>query len=149
MKTCRSGRGSGGCAHEDRIGRKMNVPDTKYAKTSDGLFVAYQVIGEGPVDLLLVPGYMSNLELNWDLPAFANLLRRLASFCRLVVVDRRGTGLSDHLSPGEHPPLETLMDDVSACCTTSARSRPPWRASSMAATCVRSSPRPIRNGLAR
>ena len=91
----------------------MNVPDTQYAKTSDGLFVAYQVIGEGPVDLLFVPGYQSNLELNWDLPAYAGMLRRLASFSRLVVVDRRGTGLSDRLSPGEHPPLETLMDDLS------------------------------------
>ena len=91
----------------------MSVPDTRYAKTSDGLFVAYQVIGDGPVDLLFVPGYLSNLELNWDLPAFENLLRRLASFSRLIVVDRRGTGLSDHLSPGEHPPLETLMDDMS------------------------------------
>jgi class 3 adenylate cyclase len=90
----------------------MNVPDTQYAKTSDGLFVAYQVIGEGPVDLLFVPGYLSNLELNWDLPAYAGMLRRLASFSRLIIVDRRGTGLSDRLSAGEHPPLETLMDDL-------------------------------------
>jgi class 3 adenylate cyclase len=90
----------------------MNVPDTHYAKTSDGLFVAYQVIGGGPVDLLFVPGYQSNLELNWDLPAYAGMLRRLASFSRLIIVDRRGTGLSDRLSADEHPPLETLMDDL-------------------------------------
>ena len=88
------------------------IPDTQYAKTSDGLFVAYQVIGEGPVDLLFVPGYQSNLELNWDLPAYETVLRRLASFSRLIAVDRRGTGLSDRLSPGDHPPLETLIDDL-------------------------------------
>ncbi len=91
----------------------MSVPDTCYVKTSDGVSVAYQVIGDGAVDLLFVPGYQSNLELNWDLPAYANMLRRLASFTRLIIVDRRGTGLSDRLSAGEHPPLEVLMDDMS------------------------------------
>jgi class 3 adenylate cyclase len=71
------------------------------------------VIGDGPVDLLFVPGYHSNLELNWDLPAYARLLRRLASFSRLIVMDRRGTGLSDSLAPDGQPPLEVLMDDLS------------------------------------
>ncbi len=89
-----------------------DVPDTYYAKTADGLSIAYQVFGSGAVDLLFVPGYQSNLELNWDLPAYAGLLRRLASFSRVIVVDRRGTGLSDRLTPDEHPPLEILMDDL-------------------------------------
>ena len=89
----------------------MNVPDTYYAKTGDGLSIAYQVFGAGP-DLLFVPGYISNLELNWDLPAYAGLLRRLASFSRVIAVDRRGTGLSDRLSPGGQPPLEILMEDL-------------------------------------
>jgi pimeloyl-ACP methyl ester carboxylesterase len=89
----------------------VNVPDTYYAKTGDGLSIAYQVFGTGP-DLLFVPGYMSNLELNWDLPAYAGLLQRLASFSRVIAVDRRGTGLSDRLSPGEQPPLEILMEDL-------------------------------------
>ena len=88
------------------------VPDTRYAKTADGLNIAYQVIGDGPFDLVFVPGYRSNLELSWDLPAYAKMLERLASFSRLIVVDRRGTGLSDRLSPRDHPPLETLADDL-------------------------------------
>jgi class 3 adenylate cyclase/pimeloyl-ACP methyl ester carboxylesterase len=90
----------------------IDVPDTRYAKTSNGLSIAYQLFGAGDVDLLLVPGYQSNLELNWDLPALTTFLRRLASFSRVIAVDRRGTGLSDRLSPDEHPPLEVLMDDL-------------------------------------
>jgi class 3 adenylate cyclase/pimeloyl-ACP methyl ester carboxylesterase len=70
------------------------------------------VFGRGAFDLVFVPGYQSNLVLNWDLPAYARFLRSLASFSRVIVVDRRGTGLSDRLSPDEHPPLEILMDDL-------------------------------------
>ena len=77
----------------------MDRPETRYAKTADGLSIAHQVFGTG-ADLLFVPGYISNLELNWDLPAYAGLLHRLASFSRVIAVDRRGTGLSDRLSPG-------------------------------------------------
>jgi pimeloyl-ACP methyl ester carboxylesterase/class 3 adenylate cyclase len=89
----------------------VEIPETQYAKTADGISIAYQVFGIG-ADLLFVPGYVSNLELNWDLPAYAGLLRRLASFARVIVVDRRGTGLSDRLSPGDQPPLEILMEDL-------------------------------------
>ncbi len=89
----------------------MDRPETRYARTADGLSIAHQVFGTG-ADLLLVPGYVSNLELNWDLPAFAGLLHRLASFSRVIAVDRRGTGLSDRLSPGDQPPLEILMEDL-------------------------------------
>jgi class 3 adenylate cyclase/pimeloyl-ACP methyl ester carboxylesterase len=90
----------------------VDVPETRYAKTGDGLSIAYQVVGQGAVDLLFVPGYLSNLELNWELPAYASMLGRLASFSRLIAVDRRGTGLSDRLSRNDLPPLETLMDDL-------------------------------------
>lgn len=89
----------------------MEIPETHYAKTVDGFSIAYQVFGTG-TDLLFVPGYQSNLELNWDLPAYAGLFRRLASFARVIAVDRRGTGLSDRLSPGDQPPLEILMEDL-------------------------------------
>jgi pimeloyl-ACP methyl ester carboxylesterase len=89
----------------------VDLPETRYAETADGLSIAHQVFGAG-ADLLLVPGFISNLELNWDLPAYAGLLHRLASFSRVIAVDRRGTGLSDRLSPGDQPPLEILMEDL-------------------------------------
>lgn len=89
----------------------MDRPETRYAETADGLSIAHQVFGTG-ADLLLVPGYISNLELNWDLPAYSGILHRLASFSRVIAVDRRGTGLSDRLSPGDAPPLEILMEDL-------------------------------------
>jgi class 3 adenylate cyclase len=83
-----------------------------YARSADGLSIAYQVFGRGAFDVLYVPGYQSNLVLNWDLPAYARFLRDLASFCRVIAVDRRGVGLSDRLSPDEYPPLEVMMDDL-------------------------------------
>jgi class 3 adenylate cyclase len=90
----------------------METPEVRYAEAGDGIHLAYQVVGEGPVDLLFVPGFWSNLTWNWQLPAYARFLRRLGSFCRLIVVDRRGSGLSDRLSPDDLPPLETLADDL-------------------------------------
>jgi class 3 adenylate cyclase len=82
-----------------------------YARNGD-VSLAYQIVGEGPVDLVFVPGFASNLLWNWELPAYAQFLRRLGSFCRLVVIDRRGCGLSDRLSPSDLPPLETLAEDL-------------------------------------
>ena len=90
----------------------MDIPEVFYAKTSDGTSVAYQVVGDGPNDLLFVPGYCTNLVWNWMLPGYAHFLRRLASFSRLIAVDRRGSGLSDRLSPRDLPPLEVLADDL-------------------------------------
>lgn len=86
-------------------------PETKYAISGD-INIAYQVIGNGPRDLILVPGWMSNIEVLWEDPAVARFLRRLASFSRLILFDKRGTGLSDRL--GNLPDLETRMDDVRA-----------------------------------
>jgi class 3 adenylate cyclase len=89
----------------------VEIPDVQYAEAADGVHIAYQVVGEGPVDLVFVPGAWSNLTWNWQLPSYAHFLRRLSSFCRLIVVDRRGSGLSDRLSPNDLPALETLADD--------------------------------------
>jgi pimeloyl-ACP methyl ester carboxylesterase len=88
-------------------------PETRYAKSGD-LNIAYQVVGEGPRDLIYVPGWISNVELNWEEPALAHLLERLASFSRLILFDKRGTGLSDPVPPDRLPTLEERMDDVRA-----------------------------------
>jgi pimeloyl-ACP methyl ester carboxylesterase len=68
---------------------------TRYADTSDGLSIAYQVLGQGPHQLVWVPGFASHVELFWELPGFAHAYRRLMRFCRLALFDKRGTGLSD------------------------------------------------------
>ena len=87
------------------------TPETRYTKSGD-IHIAYQVVGSGPRDLILVPGWVSNIEVFWEEPAVARFLGRLASFSRLILFDKRGTGLSDRL--GELPTLETRMDDVRA-----------------------------------
>jgi len=82
---------------------------TRYARSGE-LWIAYQVVGDGPVDLLWAPGYMSHVEQNWTWPAYEEFLERLASFSRLILFDRRGTGLSDRtLSLGS---FEELLDDM-------------------------------------
>jgi pimeloyl-ACP methyl ester carboxylesterase len=87
------------------------VPETRYAKSGD-VNIAYQVTGEGPFDLVFVPGYVTHLELHWAIPSFAPALERLGSFSRLIRFDKRGTGMSDRVSGA--PTLETRMDDVRA-----------------------------------
>ena len=86
-------------------------PETRYARSGD-VHIAYQVVGDGPRDLVLVPGWISNVEVFWDEPVVARFLERLASFARLILFDKRGTGLSDRVS--DLPSLETRMDDVRA-----------------------------------
>jgi class 3 adenylate cyclase len=86
-------------------------PETKYARSGD-VNIAYQVVGDGPRDLVVVPGFVSNLELMWENPGFAYTLARLASFSRMIIFDKRGTGLSDRVA--DMPNLETRMDDVRA-----------------------------------
>lgn len=89
----------------------MEVPETRYARSGD-VSIAYQVTGEGPVDLVRVPGFVSNVELEWQMPTVAAAFnRRLAEFCRLIRFDKRGTGMSDRVGIA---PLETRMDDVRA-----------------------------------
>lgn len=89
-------------------------PETKYAKTADGVHVAYQVVGDGPIDLAFVMGWTSNIEAMWEEPSLARFLNRLASFCRLIIFDKRGVGLSDRVPDTALPTLETRMDDVRA-----------------------------------
>ena len=86
-------------------------PETHYARSGE-VNIAYQVVGEGPRDLVLVPGWVSNIEVFWEEPSMARFLQRLASFSRLILFDKRGTGLSDRVS--DMPNLETRMDDVRA-----------------------------------
>lgn len=87
------------------------IPKTKFAKSGD-LNIAYQVVGEGPLNLVLVPGWVSHIEYAWEEPSFSRFLKRMASFSRLICLDRRGTGLSDPVS--KFPTLEQRMDDVRA-----------------------------------
>jgi class 3 adenylate cyclase/pimeloyl-ACP methyl ester carboxylesterase len=90
------------------------IPETQYVKTPDGAHVAYQVFGSGPFDLVCVPGFASNVEHMWRLAPFASAYRRLASFARVIVFDRRGTGLSDRIDGANLPTLEARMDDIRA-----------------------------------
>jgi pimeloyl-ACP methyl ester carboxylesterase len=97
-------------------------PETRYAKSGD-LNIAYQVVGKGPVDLVLVPGFVSHLDIDWDDPRSAHFLRRLASFSRLIRFDKRGTGLSDRVQLTDLPTLEDRIDDVRAVLDAVASER--------------------------
>ena len=87
--------------------------ETRYAKSGDAN-VAYQVIGQGPLDIVLVPCWLTNIAYNWREPRFAQFLERLASFARLIIFDKRGTGLSDPAPSSEPFTLEQRMDDLTA-----------------------------------
>jgi pimeloyl-ACP methyl ester carboxylesterase len=87
------------------------VPTTRYAKGGE-VNIAYQAFGDGPADLVFVPGFISHIELAWEEPYLARFLRRLAAFTRVIFFDKRGTGLSD---PVARPPgLVERMDDIRA-----------------------------------
>ena len=86
-------------------------PQTRYAKSGD-VSIAYQVFGEGPRDLVVVPGWVSNVEVLWEEPSAVRFLESLARFARVILFDKRGTGLSDRVP--NMPGLETRMDDVRA-----------------------------------
>jgi pimeloyl-ACP methyl ester carboxylesterase/DNA-binding winged helix-turn-helix (wHTH) protein len=90
------------------------APKTHYAVSTGGVNIAYQVIGDGPIDLVFVMGWVSHVEYFWREPSFARFLTRLASFSRLIVFDKRGTGLSDRVQPSELPTIEQRMTDVQA-----------------------------------
>ena len=85
----------------------------QYARSGD-FHVAYQVLGDGPIDLLLSPGWVTHLDLAWDVAPLARFLERLASFSRLILFDKKGTGLSDRLNPHTLPSIEQRTDDVRA-----------------------------------
>src|SRR6478736_6854317 len=86
-------------------------PETHYAASGD-VNIAYQVVGDGPIDLVFVPGFVSHLDLQWADPRIARFLEKLASFSRLILFDKRGTGLSDPVAGPAS--LEDRMDDVRA-----------------------------------
>ena len=89
----------------------MTPPETRYAR-SGNLRIAYQVVGTGPLDLVFAPGFVSNVDLSWEMPEWANYFSRLAAFSRLILFDKRGTGLSDRIAG--IATLEERMDDVRA-----------------------------------
>ncbi|HEY0492940.1 MAG TPA: alpha/beta fold hydrolase, partial [Candidatus Dormibacteraeota bacterium] len=101
----------------------MVIPETRYARASDGVSIAYQVLGDGPRDLVWVPGWISHVEAAWDEPTMARFFTRLASFSRLILFDKRGTGLSDRVSEDRLPTLEQRMDDVRSVCDAAGSER--------------------------
>ncbi len=88
-------------------------PETRYAPSKDG-YVAYQIVGHGPLDLVFIPGWANNVEVMWEEPTLSSYLRRLATFSRLLCFDKRGTGVSDPVPLAALPTLEEWMDDVRA-----------------------------------
>jgi class 3 adenylate cyclase len=97
-------------------------PETQFV-WNGGAGIAYQTAGDGAVDLVYVAGYVSNLDYQWHLPLYARFLDRLASFSRLIMIDRRGWGCSERFSPGETPTLEEDVDDILAVLEACAASR--------------------------
>jgi pimeloyl-ACP methyl ester carboxylesterase len=93
----------------------FQLPETHYAQSGD-LSIAYQVMGDGPIDIILVPGLASHIESQHELPGYTAFLRRLSAYARVVAFDKRGQGLSDRISGA--PPLEQRMDDVRAIMDT-------------------------------
>jgi class 3 adenylate cyclase len=91
----------------------MEAPETRYAE-SGGLHLAYQVLGEGPPDLVYIAEFWNSIEAQWEEPGFERFLQRLASFSRLICFDQRGSGMSDPVALSELPTLEEWMDDVRA-----------------------------------
>ena len=98
----------------------FKLPETRYAQSGD-VSIAYQVLGDGPIDLILVPGFISHIEFQHELPGYTAFLRRLASFARVVTFDKRGQGMSDRMSGA--PSLEVRMDDVRAVMDTIGSNR--------------------------
>lgn len=88
------------------------APETRYAKADDGVHIAYQVFGKGPFDLVVIPGFISHVELAWEDDAIARALRRLASVSRVIMFDKRGTGMSDRTE--RLPDIDRRMLDIEA-----------------------------------
>ena len=101
----------------------VDLPETSYAWNGDNA-LAYQVVGDGPDDLIYFQGVLSNVVLGWEHPACARFLRRLSGFTRLIVTDRRGLGCSERFTPADIPPIETLVDDLLAVLDAAKSERP-------------------------
>ena len=93
------------------------LPETRYAVLGD-LHLAYQVVGKGPPDILLLDQWFTHVDAGWDVPPMAELRERLASFGRLILFDKRGTGLSDPIPPTSPPTLESFMPDITTVMDT-------------------------------
>lgn len=100
----------------------MKIPATRYARNGD-VRIAYQVAGQGALDLVFVPGFISNLEIQWEDPGYLHLLRRLSAFSRLILFDKRGTGLSDRIDPARLPDLQTRIEDLRAVLDATGSTR--------------------------
>jgi pimeloyl-ACP methyl ester carboxylesterase len=88
------------------------IPETRYARTADGFDIAYQMFGEGPPDVLMIPAWVSHLEVAWENPLYARFMQRVASFSRVITYDKRGTGLSSRIAAV--PDLDARLDDARA-----------------------------------
>ena len=96
------------------------MKSTRYAKSGD-LSIAYQVAGDGPIDLVVVPGLVSHVEAFHELPGYSHFIERLASFARVITFDKRGTGLSDRVANA--PTYEQRMEDILAVMDAAASER--------------------------
>ena len=92
-------------------GGSVGARDTRYARNGE-VRIAYQVAGQGALDLAVVPGFLSNLDLQAEDPGFAHLMRRLTSFARVILIDKRGMGLSDRIEPHDLPGVAERMEDI-------------------------------------
>jgi class 3 adenylate cyclase len=101
-----------------------DVPETRYARTGDGAHIAYQVVGDGPPELVFLPLGATHVELAWEIPTFARVFWRLASFSRLIRFDMRGSGLSDPFNLAELPSLEQQASDMLAVLDAAGVERP-------------------------
>jgi len=99
--------------HTSESEAEFEIPEVHYARSGE-VNIAYQVVGDAPLDLVFVMGWISHLEYFWTEPSFARFLRRLATFARVILFDKRGTGLSDRVPVDQLPTLEQRMDDVRA-----------------------------------
>ena len=93
------------------LGCVLSVPETRYVKSGD-VHIAYQVVGDGPRDLVFLSSWDMAIDFLWDEPSQVQFFERLASFSRLILFDKRGTGTSDSVSPEAMPTLESWVDDV-------------------------------------
>ena len=109
-----------------------DVPETNYARTTDGVHVAYQVVGDGPPDIVYANSFMSHVEVSWEYRPAVRFYERLAAFSRLVLFDRRGTGLSDPII--EHFTMDDRLDDIDAVMTAVGLDRAVLLGSSEGAT---------------
>jgi len=125
--------GHSGCGAADRRLRlsrlpaedsPVEIPETRYASTADGVYIAYRVFGDGPTDVVFAPPFISNVDTAWELGGWAPLFRRLAELGRLIIFDRRGSGLSDRPDESSSLALELGVSDLRAVLKATGSERP-------------------------